>query len=33
MKVLVVYAHPYPKSFNQAVLERFTKVFGPRAMR
>ncbi len=25
MKVLVVYAHPYSKSFNQAVLESFTK--------
>jgi len=25
MKVLVVYAHPNPKSFNHAVLESFTK--------
>jgi NAD(P)H dehydrogenase (quinone) len=25
MKVLVVYAHPYPKSFNHAVLESFTQ--------
>lgn len=25
MKVLVVYAHPYPKSFNHAVLEKFTQ--------
>ena len=24
MKVLTVYAHPNPKSFNHAVLERFT---------
>jgi NAD(P)H dehydrogenase (quinone) len=25
MKVLTVYAHPNPKSFNHAILERFTK--------
>jgi NAD(P)H dehydrogenase (quinone) len=25
MKVLVVYAHPYPESFNHAVLEKFTQ--------
>src|SRR4030042_6427342 len=25
MKVLVFYAHPFPKSFNHAVLERFTQ--------
>ncbi|MFC1861746.1 NAD(P)H-dependent oxidoreductase [Chloroflexota bacterium] len=25
MRVLVVYAHPYPKSFNHAILEAFTK--------
>jgi NAD(P)H dehydrogenase (quinone) len=25
MRVLVVYAHPYPKSFNHAILESFTK--------
>ena len=25
MKVLIVYAHPNPKSFNHAVLEEFTK--------
>ena len=25
MNVLVVYAHPNPKSFNQAILEEFTK--------
>ena len=25
MKVLVVYAHPYSKSFNHAVLEEFTQ--------
>ena len=25
MKVLVVYAHPNPQSFNHAVLEEFTK--------
>ena len=25
MKVLVIYAHPNPKSFNHAVLESFTK--------
>jgi NAD(P)H dehydrogenase (quinone) len=25
MKVLVVYTHPNPKSFNQAILEQFTK--------
>ncbi len=25
MKVLTVYAHPNPKSFCHAVLERFTK--------
>lgn len=25
MKVLVVYAHPNPQSFNHAVLESFTK--------
>jgi NAD(P)H dehydrogenase (quinone) len=25
MKVLVVYAHPNPKSFNHAILEAFTK--------
>ena len=24
MNVLVVYAHPYPESFNHAVLEKFT---------
>jgi NAD(P)H dehydrogenase (quinone) len=25
MKVLVVYAHPNPQSFNHAILEAFTK--------
>jgi len=25
VKVLVVYAHPNPKSFDHAVLEKFTK--------
>ena len=25
MKVLVLYAHPNPKSFNHAILEEFTK--------
>jgi putative NADPH-quinone reductase len=25
MKVLVIYAHPNPKSFNHAVVEEFTK--------
>ncbi len=25
MKVLIIYAHPNPKSFNHAVLESFTK--------
>jgi len=25
MKVLVVYTHPNPKSFNRAILEEFTK--------
>jgi putative NADPH-quinone reductase len=25
MKVLVVYAHPNPKSFNHAVLEKFVE--------
>jgi len=25
MKVLVVYAHPNPQSFNHAVLEAFTR--------
>ncbi len=25
MKVLIVYAHPKPKSFNQAILEEFTR--------
>ncbi|UCG54492.1 MAG: NAD(P)H-dependent oxidoreductase [Dehalococcoidia bacterium] len=25
MRILIVYAHPYPKSFNHAILESFTR--------
>ena len=28
MKVLIVYAHPSPQSFNHAILESFTKGLG-----